>query len=498
MTTTTVKVSVGVLAGCALGLLLTATGALERIGLQPRSWPISSSGGGTGDPPLPDLGVDPDRVVEPEAGHSRFARLAKQAAPGVVKVHTSKTVVRRLPGVWFPDVFGRPFGGVRPAPQQEYRVPSLGTGFIISSDGFIVTNNHVVDEVDTIDVSFSDGSQAPAQIVGQDPKTDLALIRVEGRTDLHALPLGDSDAILPGDWVIAIGNPFGLEHTVTVGIVSAKGRDIGQGPYDDYIQTDAAINPGNSGGPLLDAAGRVIGINSAVSRGANTIGFAVPINLAKEIVPQLQAQGHVTRGFLGVTAQPLTPELTAAFGLESSDGALVAQVTPGGPAEEAGIRRGDVIVGYRGEAIQKLLDLLRAVSRTPVGERVDVEVIRDRRRQSFEARIAEAETLVRGTRVADTSGPEAFGLQVEDPSPELRRRLRLGPRGGVTVAAVEPGGPAAEAGMQPGDLLLELNHEPIRNAVDLRNRLSGSSPRALFLVLRGRMTVYIPVVRPPS
>jgi len=498
MATTTVKVSVGVLFGCALGLLLTATGALERIGLQPRSWSKSSSGGGTGDLPLPDLGVDPDRAVEPEAGHSRFARLAKQAAPGVVKVHTSKTVVRRLPGMRFPGLFGGPLGGEHPALQQEFRVPSLGTGFIISSDGFIVTNNHVVDGVDTIDVIFSDGSQAPAQIVGQDPKTDLALIRVKGRTDLHALPLGDSDAILPGDWVLAIGNPFGLEHTVTVGIVSAKGRDIGQGPYDDYIQTDAAINPGNSGGPLLDAAGRVIGINSAVSQGANTIGFAVPINLAKQIVPQLQAQGHVTRGFLGVTAQPLTTELAAAFGLESSDGTLVAQVTPGGPAEAAGIRRGDVIVGYRGEAIGEVLDLLRAVSRTPVGERVDLEVIRDRRRQTFEARIAEAESPVSGTRVAGTSGPEAFGLHVEDPSPQLRRQLRLGPRGGVAVAAVEPGGPAEEAGMQPGDLLLELNNEPIQNAADLRNRLSGSSPRALFLVLRGRMTLYIPVVRPPS
>jgi serine protease Do len=498
MTTTAVKVSVGVLVGCALGLLLTATGALERIGLRPRSWSTSSSGGETGDLPPPDLGVDPDRGVETEAGHSRFARLAKRAAPGVVNVHTSKTVVRRLPGVRFPDLFGGPFGGEHPAPQQEFRVPSLGTGFIISSDGFIVTNNHVVDGVDTIDVIFSDGSQAPAQIVGQDPKTDVALIRVTGRTDLHALPLGDSDAILPGDWVLAIGNPFGLERTVTMGIVSAKGRDIGQGPYDDYIQTDAAINPGNSGGPLLDVAGRVVGINTAVSQGANTIGFAVPINLAKEIVPQLQAHGHVIRGFLGVTAQPLTSELAAAFGMESSDGALVAHVTPGGPAEEAGIRRGDVIVGYRGEPVQKLLDLRRAVSRTPVGERVEVEVIRDGAHQTFEVQITEADTPASAARVARRSGPEAFGLRVEDPSPALRRRLGLRPRGGVTIVAVEPGGPAAEAGLQPGDVLLELGREPILSAADLRKRLSGSSPRALFLVLRDRLTVYIPVIRPSS
>ncbi|MDH3213899.1 MAG: Do family serine endopeptidase [Myxococcales bacterium] len=472
----------GVLIGVALGLLLTTTGALERIGLRPRNAPPPPAGG----------------VAAEEGEHSRFARLAREAAPGVVNVHTSKTVVRRLPGLRFPELFGLPFGGARPAPQQELEVRSLGTGFIISPDGLIVTNNHVVDGVDAIDVIFSDGSQAPAEIVGQDPKTDLALIRVRDRTDLHALPLGDSDAILPGDWVVAIGNPFGLDHTVTVGIVSAKGRNIGQGLYDDFIQTDAAINPGNSGGPLLDAAGRVIGINAAIQRDANAIGFAVPINLAKEIIPQLRAEGRATRGFLGVVAQSLTPEIAAAFGLQSSDGALVAQVTPGGPAEQAGIRRGDVIVSYRGEPVRKVIDLPRAVSHTPIGERVEVVVVRDGRRRAFEARIAKAEAPPSARAATAAAGTAAFGLRVEDPAPAVRRGLGLESQGGALVAAVDPDGPAAESGLQAGDILLELDREPVRNAADLRARLQGPRQRVLFLVLRDQQTMYIPVTRPPA
>jgi serine protease Do len=480
--TTAVKVAVGVLVGVALGLLLTTTGALERIGLRPRPPALPAAAGGA---PRPAAGLD--LALPPESGHSPFARLAGAAAAGVVNVHTEKTVLRRIPGFGLPDLFG----GAGPAFEQAVR--SLGTGFIISADGFIVTNNHVVDGVDTIDVMFADGSQAPAEIVGQDAQTDLALIRVSGRRDLHALPLGDSDAILPGDWVVAIGNPFGLGHTVTVGIVSAKGRNIGLGPYDDYIQTDAAINPGNSGGPLLDGAGRVVGINTAIRAGANTIGFAVPVNLAKEIVPQLQARGRVTRGFLGVTAQPIDAEIAAVFGLPNQEGALVSQVTPGGPAEAAGIRRGDVIVGYRGEPIAQVQDLPRVVSRTPVGERVEVVVLREGSRRTFEVRIAEAETAEVARRSSRAAGPAAFGLRVEDPGAGLRPRLGLEAEGGAIVAEVEPDGAAAAAGLQPGDVLLELDREPIRNADDLRTRLGRSGPRALFLVLRGRQTFYVPL-----
>jgi serine protease Do len=360
-----VKVLVGALAGGAVGAALALSGALTKLGVPT---PVPHVATSAAEPVAISAAAAPPHdateVIPAPGQHSRFAILAEQAAPGVVNVHTSKTVTQTPLQFPFPDLFRQFFGGPfeqgpgQPAPQpRKFTVPSLGTGFIISSDGYIVTNNHVVDGVDDVEVSFSDGRQAKASIVGQDPKTDIALIRVEGLKDLHALPLGDSDAILPGDWVIAIGNPFGLDHTVTAGIVSAKGRDIGQGPYDDYIQTDAAINPGNSGGPLLNLAGEVIGINSAINPQANTIGFAVPINMAKAILPQLRENGSVTRGWLGVAVQPITPELAQAFGLDKREGALVAQVTPGSPADEAGLQRGDVIVRFGDQAIGKMHDL---------------------------------------------------------------------------------------------------------------------------------------------
>ena len=266
-----------------------------------------------------------------------FADLAERASPAVVNIQTSKTVTQQAPRVprQFEEFFGGPLGEL--FERRQRTVPSLGTGFVISEDGYIVTNNHVVADVDTIKVAFNDGLELEAVIVGRDPKTDIALIRVETTEKLVALPLGDSAKVRPGDWVVAIGNPFGLEHTVTAGIVSAKGRNIGQGPYDDFIQTDAAINPGNSGGPLLNLQGEVIGINTAINPRANTIGFAVPINMAKAILPQLRTDGHVTRGWLGVVIQDVTPEIAEAFDLEDHKGALVSKVIPDGPADAAGM-----------------------------------------------------------------------------------------------------------------------------------------------------------------
>ena len=484
MTSAAAKIVLGALVGCLLGLLLSASGALERIGLR-GSRPASS-------PWTPALSVGGQ-------AHSEFALLARKAAPGVVNVHTSKTVVRSPARSPFPGLFGNPFGRYSTPTARTENVPSLGTGFIISAEGDILTNNHVVDGVDTIDVMFSDGSVAPAAIVGQDPKTDLALIRVANRKNLHALPLGDSNAILPGDWVVAIGNPFGLGHTVTVGIVSAKGRDIGQAPYDDLIQTDAAINPGNSGGPLLNAEGAVIGINTLMSPGANTIGFAVPINLAKEIVPQLLASGRVVRGFLGVNIQPVTAEIVAAFDLPGRDGALIRHVEPGGPAETGGLRPGDVIVGYRGQRVRRLRDLPRAVSRTVVGSKVEVEILRDGARHTVTVRIAELPA-------PDLAGPRAvaaretldFGLRVEDPAPALRRRLGMASRGGVVIAAVDSNSGAAQAGLQPGDALLTMNRRAIESSDGLRARLARAGPRVLFLVLRGSQTLFVPVARHPT
>ncbi len=282
-----------------------------------------------------------------------FADLAEQVSQAVVNIQTSKTVTgagqpRGLEEFFFGTPFGRGRGG---GPPRRREVPSLGSGFVISEDGYIVTNNHVIDDMDSIIVAFDDGRELPATVVGRDPKTDIALIRVKTDTPLKALALGDSDAVRPGEWVVAIGNPYGLEHTVTAGIVSAKHRIIGQGSYDDFIQTDAAINPGNSGGPLINLAGEVIGINTAINPRANTIGFAVPVNMAKDILPQLRSTGHVTRGWLGVVIQKITPELAGHLDLEEEKGALVSRVMPEGPADAAGIERYDVILEFDGKEV---------------------------------------------------------------------------------------------------------------------------------------------------
>jgi len=445
--------------------------------------------------------------IEGELGeqHSRIAKLALEAASGIVNVHTSKTVVRQpspfpgFPFPGFPGIFGG--RGRREAPPQqapqEFRVPSMGSGFVISADGYIVTNNHVVEGVDEIRVHFADGAESAAKVVGLDAKTDIALLRVEGSKDLHALRLGDSDAILPGDFVVAIGNPFGLDHTVTFGIVSAKGRELGQGPYDDYIQTDAAINPGNSGGPLLDLSGAVVGINSAINPQANTIGFAVPINQAKEILPQLKANGSVTRGWIGVSVQAVTPELAKALSLEATDGALVAQVTPGGPADRAGIERGDVIQSVEGKPVGKLGDLSRAVAATPVGNKISLVLVRAAETKTVEVTVdkLEAGSASHATK-APGGGAEALGMRVADLDDELRKRLDLGDARGAAVVEIEPDGPAARAGIEAGDVILEVDRQPVTSVAELEKHISAGGESLLFLVRRGGSTLFIGIARP--
>ena len=505
---TATKIGVGILVGAALGLALARQGVLEKLGASAKAPSTADAPApAAGAPAVPAVARDTSNVVpaSPQQ-HSPFALLAESAAPGVVNVHTSKTVTSAPFEFPFPDLFRQFFGGPfgqGPGPGQQspeprkFTVPSLGTGFVISEDGYIVTNNHVVADVDEIRVTFSDGREAKAKVVGQDPKTDLALIRVEGMTGLHALPLGDSDAILPGDWVIAIGNPFGLDHTVTAGIVSAKGRDIGQGPYDDYIQTDAAINPGNSGGPLLNLAGEVIGINSAINPQANTIGFAVPINLAKQILPQLKEKGSVTRGWLGVAIQPITPELAESFGLEKSEGALVAQVTPGSPADEAGVQRGDVIVRFGDEKIGKMHELPAIVSATPVGKQVQIEVIRDGKHKTFDVKIGklEEEPTQVASEQGERKGSSAFGMRIEELTPALRKQLGIEDKEGVVVTEVAPGGPADNAGIRSGDVIVEVDRKPIHNLSELTKALDASGKRALLLVRRDGGAIYVTVDR---
>jgi serine protease Do len=426
-----------------------------------------------------------------------FADLAEKASPGVVNIKTSRTV-RGMPMPQFEEFFfGSPFEDLfrHRNPHGERELKSLGTGFVISPDGYIVTNTHVIEEVDSIKVAFEDGTELEATVVGRDPTTDIALIRVESDGEFFALPLGNSESVRAGEWVVAIGNPFGLGHTVTAGIVSAKHRIIGQGKYDDFIQTDAAINFGNSGGPLLNLSGEVIGINTAINPRANTIGFAVPINMAKSILPQLRAKGHVTRGWLGVVIQRITPELSESFGLEDEGGALVSKVMPEGPADEAGVERGDVIVEFDGQEIEDWNDLPRVVAGTPVGKKVKVVVLRDGGRKALKATVGELEEAREPVALAEKGGATEFGLRVQDLTPDVAEQLGIDEEDGVVVTAVSPGSPAEEAGVRRGDVILEVNRTEIEDVDGLRKQLAGADRSALLLIRRGDATIFVPMKR---
>ncbi|MDH3520644.1 MAG: Do family serine endopeptidase [Myxococcales bacterium] len=436
--------------------------------------------------------------ITPVGVPSSFADLAERVAPGVVNISTEKTVVGNPLEEFFPSPFFHPPFGEHP--EMKRRVPSLGSGFVISKDGFIVTNNHVIEDVDKITVILEDETEIAAEVVGRDPKTDVALLRVETDHELFALPLGNSDAVRPGEWVVAIGNPFGLEHTVTAGIVSAKHRNIQMGMYDDFIQTDAAINPGNSGGPLINLSGEVIGINTAINRNANTIGFAVPINMAKSVLPQLRASGHVTRGWLGVVIQDITPELAEALGLGDQSGALVSKVVEDGPAEAAGIQREDVIRKFDGQPIEDFNDLPRIVAATPVDKKVEVVVLRGGKEKKLTAVIGALEEpeLKKLASAPGGGGAANWGMRVQDVTPDLADQLGLEHPEGVVISAVDPSGPAAEAGVRRGDVILEVNREIVKNSEDLEAQLDGAGERALLLLRRGDAQLYVPVNRAKS
>ena len=426
-----------------------------------------------------------------------FAALAEKVSPAVVSVKASRTVESGMPQMprQFEEFFGNPFSGPQ-SPRREFKVPSQGSGFVISEEGYIVTNNHVVEDVDEIVVAFSDGRELTAQVVGRDPKTDIALIQVTPLKPLPWLPLGNSDAVRPGEWVVAIGNPFGLEHTVTAGIVSAKHRNIGQGSYDDFIQTDAAINPGNSGGPLLNLRGEVIGINTAINPRANTIGFTVPINIAKQILPQLRADGRVTRGWLGVVIQHVTPELAEAFGLEQESGALVSQVLPGSPAAKAKVAVGDVIVQFDGKAIEKWNELPRAVAATPVEKKVELVVMRDGDRETIALVVGKMDEPDLA-REEPEEAPSEFGLRTQELTPELAQQLGVEGSGGVVIAGVAPDSPAEAAGLRRGDVIVEVNREAIESSAQLSEKLAEAKQNVLVLISRGDATLFVPMKRNP-
>jgi serine protease Do len=418
-----------------------------------------------------------------------FADLSKQVTPAVVNISTTTTV--RIPGNVFQQFFGPYYGDI---PDREMKQRSLGSGFIVEKDGYIITNNHVIDGASEIKVKLADGRESAAQVIGRDPKTDLALIKISTLLkDLPTLTLGDSDAIQVGDWVLAIGNPFGLEHTVTQGIISASGRVIGSGPYDNFLQTDAPINPGNSGGPLVNVKGEVVGINSAIVAAGQGIGFAIPSNTAKRIVAQLREKGKVVRGWIGVSIQTVTPGIATALGLKEARGVLVSDTVPGGPAEQGGLQKGDVIVSFDGKKINEPKDLPWIVAETPVGKEVAVNVIRDGKEMDLKLKIAE---MTGQPAVSQVPGPGVgLGLTVDNLRPELREKYQIKARSGVVILRVAPGSASDIAGLQAGDVILEINKQHVadlRQYGQIMAKIEQGKP-ILLLLQRAGQTFFVTI-----
>ena len=437
-------------------------------------------------------------AVTSQGGVRDFAPLVKRLEPLVVHISTTQVVEVHRPSV-HQLLPGDLFNGYRPGffggefSQGRVRQRSLGSGFIINPDGLILTNNHVVDNAQKIMVRLSDGREFSGKVVGKDAQTDIALVRIDAKEQLPAASLGDSDRLEVGDWVLAIGNPFGLDDTVTAGIVSAIGRHIGAGPYDNFIQTDASINPGNSGGPLINLRGEIVGINSAIfsQSGENIgIGFATPINLAKEILPQLEAKGRVSRGWLGVSIQQVTPAIAGPLGMDQPRGALVADIAKDGPAARAGIKVGDVIVKFDRRDIKEASDLPLLVAQTMPEKQTRVTILRAKKEIPLfvtMGKLKEKETI------ASATEPGKLGMMVEQLTPQLAQSLGLSRGQGVILTFVEPGGPADDAGLRQGDLVLAIDHKSIRNLSDYRNGLAGTAAdkNVPLLIRRGQESMFV-------
>ncbi|MEN0072981.1 MAG: DegQ family serine endoprotease [Paracraurococcus sp.] len=481
--------------------------------------------------PAPQGGAAPlnaPRAVPMRDAPASFAPLARQLLPAVVNISTTQNVQARAnrpdapdmpqapPGSPFEEFFrdffnrnrpGGPQGGPEQQPQRPRRAQSLGSGFIVDASGIVVTNNHVIDGADEINVILQDNTSIRAELLGTDPRTDIAVLRIKTDKPLHAVQFGDSDAISVGDWVLAIGNPFGLGGTVTAGIVSARGRDIRQGLYDDFIQTDAAINPGNSGGPLFDLEGKVVGINTAIyspTGGSIGIGFSIPSNLARNIVAQLQDGGKVRRGWLGVNIQQVTDEIAESLGLTGGGrGALVARAQEDGPAAKGGIRNGDVVLKFNGQDVKEMRNLPRIVADTPVGKVVPVVVWRDGKEQTLQVTLGE---LPADTQQAAATPPKAdkptelsgLGLQVAPISPETRDRFSLRPeQKGVVITDVGANSPAAERELRPGDVIVEVQQERVNTPQEVQQQLEKlrrqNRPTALLLIETAQGQRFVPL-----
>jgi serine protease Do len=424
-----------------------------------------------------------------------FAKVAEAVGPAVVNINTvmrgggGRTPIEEF----FGDEFFRRFFGEIPERQQQQR--SLGSGVIVDPSGIALTNAHVVERATDIEVVTAEGKKHKAKIIGLDRRTDLAVLRLQGGGPYPSAVLGDSDKLKVGDWVLAIGSPFGLQQTVTAGIISAKGRSIGQGPFDDFLQTDAAINPGNSGGPLVNMSGEVVGINSAIlsrSGGNVGIGFSIPSNMAKRIYTELAAKGKVTRGWLGVSIQPLTPELAKSFGLKEPKGVLIADVVKDSPADKAGLASGDILMEFDGKKLEAPQDLQKLVAVTAPGKGLPMKVWRDKAEKTLEIKVGETPEDTAQLEPGG-KGKSLLGLETRPITPEIARQLNLRTTEGVVVARVDEDGAAAEAGLQKGDVIREVNRQRIRNPQDFERATQGLKPgdRITVLLQRGPQSLYV-------
>ncbi len=442
--------------------------------------------------PGPKSHADTDSVRRAKEMGTAFAEVARLVSPAVVSIRVDKKVTinpadqTEPPGFFGGDMlrrfFGRDFGWPS---QPEQHLWGQGSGFIISRDGYILTNNHVIADADQVKVKTLDDREFDAKIVGTDAQTDVAVIKIDAK-NLPSAPLGDSDRLEVGEWVLALGNPFGLDNTLTAGIVSAKSRSrIGLADYEEFIQTDAAINPGNSGGPLVDLDGRVVGINTAIATrtgGYMGVGFAIPINLADEIRRQLVEHGSVDRGYLGVVIQDLSPDLAASLGIENVKGIAVSEVENDSPAAKSGLERGDVIIALDGRPVEKIDGFRNQIALTAPGTKVGLTVLRDGRQKQIEATLGRKP----GDQLASSGPSESheLGLAVEDLTADLATQLGYVGRHGVLVTKVASGSAAAEAGMKAGMLIEEVNRKPVRSVADFRSALKSSSDDRVLLVVR--------------
>lgn len=427
---------------------------------------------------------------------ANFTQVAEVVRPGVVNISTVRTI--KGGGRVFRHFFGEPFNGRRnpfeeffgpfsEQPQRDFKQRSLGSGFIIDKQGHIVTNNHVIAEADQIQVKLFDDREFDAKVIGRDPKTDLALIKIEGAKDLKPLDMGDSDNLKVGTWVVAVGSPFGLEQTVTAGIVSAKGRIIGAGDYDDFIQTDASINPGNSGGPLVDLQGRVVGINTAIVASGQGIGFAIPVDMANLIVAQLKDKGEVTRGWLGVGIQNLTPELAEYYGLKANaNGVLVTQVFEDDPASKAGIAPNDIIIAVNDQKIGSARELSALIANTDVGGKTKITLLRQGKKKTVTAVLSTQPKDISRAGIKEKESSE-LGIQVAELSADRARQFGMDPdEKGVLVIDVESGSRAEQADVQVGDLIRGINRKKIKNLDDYRKIMDSidSKEEIIMLIMR--------------